>query len=126
MWSVEQTSTGLGFSFTKQARIQKCSDNSYVSAVFDLTETVHRRSRLFPYHFYVIFNLSPLGFRFRKAGNVAHEHTGMGRPFPTALHHHHVHQGIAAPAGRGADHLQKMSKPITLCDGRVIPTGPSS
>ncbi|XP_061424514.1 cytochrome P450 4B1-like [Lethenteron reissneri] len=61
--------------FSSRSSCQTDSDNSYVSAVFDLTEMVHRRSRLFPYYFDVIFNLSPLGYRFRKTCNVAHAHT---------------------------------------------------
>uniref|UniRef100_A0A8C4YLH7 Cytochrome P450 n=1 Tax=Gopherus evgoodei TaxID=1825980 RepID=A0A8C4YLH7_9SAUR len=50
-------------------------DNSYIQAVFDLSYLVHHRLRIFPYHSDLIYWLSPHGFQFKKACQLAHHHT---------------------------------------------------
>ncbi|XP_061573227.1 cytochrome P450 4B1 [Cololabis saira] len=49
--------------------------NEYIKAVYELSDLVNLRFRTFPYHSDLIFNLSPHGFRYRKARKVAHCHT---------------------------------------------------
>ncbi|KAK5861912.1 hypothetical protein PBY51_017350 [Eleginops maclovinus] len=49
--------------------------NEYIKAVYELTDLIKLRFRTFPYHSDLIFNLSPHGFRQRKACKVAHSHT---------------------------------------------------
>ncbi|XP_034029938.1 cytochrome P450 4B1-like [Thalassophryne amazonica] len=49
--------------------------NAYITAVYDLTYLVNLRFRIFPYHSDIIFQLSPHGFKYRKALRVAHSHT---------------------------------------------------
>ncbi|MBN3308791.1 CP4AP protein, partial [Amia calva] len=49
--------------------------NLYIQAVYDLCNIVNQRFRTFPYHSDIIFHLSPLGYRFRKACKLAHHHT---------------------------------------------------
>lgn len=50
--------------------------NAYIKAVYELTNLINLRMRMFPYHSDLIFHLSPHGFRYRKAYKVAHSHTG--------------------------------------------------
>uniref|UniRef100_A0A4W5PQU7 Cytochrome P450, family 4, subfamily T, polypeptide 8 n=1 Tax=Hucho hucho TaxID=62062 RepID=A0A4W5PQU7_9TELE len=50
--------------------------NSYIKAVYELSDLVNVRFRNFPYHSEWIFQLSPHGYKYRKACNVAHSHTG--------------------------------------------------
>ncbi|XP_046892693.1 cytochrome P450 4B1 isoform X1 [Hypomesus transpacificus] len=49
--------------------------NAYIKAVYELSDLVNLRFRVFPYHSEFIFHLSPHGFRYRKASKVAHSHT---------------------------------------------------
>ncbi|KAA0702861.1 Cytochrome P450 4B1 [Triplophysa tibetana] len=49
--------------------------NPYIQAVYELCHLVNLRFRFFPYHINAIFHLSPHGYRFRKASNIAHRHT---------------------------------------------------
>ncbi|XP_014022825.1 cytochrome P450 4B1 [Salmo salar] len=49
--------------------------NSYIKAVYELSDLVNVRFRIFPYHSEWIFQLSPHGYKYRKACNVAHSHT---------------------------------------------------
>uniref|UniRef100_A0AAZ3NZK9 aromatase n=1 Tax=Oncorhynchus tshawytscha TaxID=74940 RepID=A0AAZ3NZK9_ONCTS len=49
--------------------------NSYIKAVYELSDLVNVRFRTFPYHSEWIFQLSPHGYKYRKACNVAHSHT---------------------------------------------------
>ncbi|KAK6326095.1 hypothetical protein J4Q44_G00017390 [Coregonus suidteri] len=49
--------------------------NSYIKAVYELSDLVSVRLRTFPYHSEWIFQLSPHGYKYRKACNVAHSHT---------------------------------------------------
>lgn len=49
--------------------------NAYIKAVYELSDLVNLRFRVFPYHNNIIFHLSPHGFRYRKAFKVAHSHT---------------------------------------------------
>ena len=50
--------------------------NTYIKAVYELSDLVNMRIRVFPYHSDLIFYLSPHGFRFRRACRVTHRHTG--------------------------------------------------
>lgn len=50
--------------------------NTYIKAVYELSNLINRRFRTFPYHNDLIFYLSPHGYRYRKACKVAHSHTG--------------------------------------------------
>lgn len=50
--------------------------NTYIKAVYELSNLINLRFRIFPYHNDLIFYLSPHGFRYRKACMVAHSHTG--------------------------------------------------
>ncbi|CAL8247745.1 unnamed protein product [Lota lota] len=49
--------------------------NMYIKAVYELSDLINMRIRVFPYHSDFIFYLSPHGFRFRRACRVAHRHT---------------------------------------------------
>ncbi|XP_041842904.1 cytochrome P450 4B1 [Melanotaenia boesemani] len=49
--------------------------NTYIKAVYELSNLINLRMRMFPYHSDLIFYLSPHGFRHRKACKVAHNHT---------------------------------------------------
>ncbi|XP_041797693.1 cytochrome P450 4B1 [Chelmon rostratus] len=49
--------------------------NAYIKAVYELSDLINLRFRMFPYHNDLIFYLSPHGFRYRKARRVAHSHT---------------------------------------------------
>ncbi|KAM4581582.1 cytochrome P450 4T8 isoform 1-T1 [Odontesthes bonariensis] len=49
--------------------------NTYIKAVYELSNLIDIRMRTFPYHSDLIFYLSPHGFRYRKACKVAHSHT---------------------------------------------------
>ncbi|KAM4601447.1 cytochrome P450 4T8 [Polymixia lowei] len=49
--------------------------NAYIKAVYELSDLVNVRFRTFPYHSEFIFHLSPHGYRYRKACEVAHSHT---------------------------------------------------
>uniref|UniRef100_UPI0037E7945B cytochrome P450 4T8 n=1 Tax=Semicossyphus pulcher TaxID=241346 RepID=UPI0037E7945B len=49
--------------------------NEYIKAVYELSTIINRRVRMFPYHNNLIFYFSPLGYRYRKACKVAHDHT---------------------------------------------------
>uniref|UniRef100_A0A8C5C5F3 aromatase n=1 Tax=Gadus morhua TaxID=8049 RepID=A0A8C5C5F3_GADMO len=49
--------------------------NTYIKAVYELSDLVNMRIRVFPYHSDLIFYLSPHGFRFRRACRVTHRHT---------------------------------------------------
>uniref|UniRef100_A0A4W6DH24 aromatase n=1 Tax=Lates calcarifer TaxID=8187 RepID=A0A4W6DH24_LATCA len=49
--------------------------NTYIKAVYELSDLINLRFRTFPYHNDLIFYLSPHGYRHRKACKVAHSHT---------------------------------------------------
>ncbi|XP_028836484.1 cytochrome P450 4T8 [Denticeps clupeoides] len=49
--------------------------NAYIKAVYDLCTLVNTRFRIFPYHSEILFHLSPHGYQFRKACQLAHRHT---------------------------------------------------
>uniref|UniRef100_A0A8C2X2W8 aromatase n=1 Tax=Cyclopterus lumpus TaxID=8103 RepID=A0A8C2X2W8_CYCLU len=49
--------------------------NTYIQAVYDLSNLISLRLRMFPYHSDFLFYISPHGFRFRKARRVAYRHT---------------------------------------------------
>ncbi|CAL8287754.1 unnamed protein product [Merluccius merluccius] len=49
--------------------------NTYIKAVYELSDLINMRIRVFPYHSDFIFYLSPHGFRFRRACRVTHRHT---------------------------------------------------
>ncbi|XP_076827924.1 cytochrome P450 4B1-like isoform X2 [Brachyhypopomus gauderio] len=49
--------------------------NPYIKAVYELCYLVNLRFRCFPYHNETIFQLSPHGYRYRKACQTAHCHT---------------------------------------------------
>lgn len=51
-------------------------ENTYIKAVYELSNLINLRFRTFPYHSDLIFYLSPHGSRYRKACKVAHSHTG--------------------------------------------------
>ncbi|XP_044157265.1 cytochrome P450 4A4-like [Bufo gargarizans] len=61
--------------FNYQSNVQTDSENAYIKAVYELSHLVDHRFRHFMYHNDLIYNLSPYGFRFRRALKVAHEHT---------------------------------------------------
>ncbi|XP_075038133.1 cytochrome P450 4B1-like [Mixophyes fleayi] len=61
--------------FSYHSNCQNESENEYIKAVYELSYLVERRSRIFPYHSDFIFYLSPLGFRFRRALKIVHQHT---------------------------------------------------
>ncbi|XP_077306427.1 cytochrome P450 4B1-like [Lithobates pipiens] len=61
--------------FSYQSNCQNDSESEYIKAVYDLSYLVDFRFRKFQYHSDLIFNLSPHGYRFRKALRTAHEHT---------------------------------------------------
>ncbi|XP_060906169.1 cytochrome P450 4B1 [Labrus mixtus] len=49
--------------------------NAYIKAVYELSILTNKRARTFPYHNNLIFYLSPVGYKYRKACKVAHDHT---------------------------------------------------
>ncbi|CAI9591190.1 unnamed protein product [Staurois parvus] len=61
--------------FSYQSNCQNDSESEYIKAVYELSYLVDYRARCFPYHNDLIFNLSPHGYRFRRALRTAHEHT---------------------------------------------------
>ncbi|KAG9468048.1 hypothetical protein GDO78_013846 [Eleutherodactylus coqui] len=61
--------------FSYQSNCQTDSDSTYIKAVYELSYLVDNRFRHFTYHNDFIYNLSPQGFRFRRALKVAHQHT---------------------------------------------------
>ncbi|KAG8555215.1 hypothetical protein GDO81_017622, partial [Engystomops pustulosus] len=61
--------------FSYESNCQLDRENDYIKAVFDISYLVDYRFHHVPYHSDFIFHLSPLGFRFRKALKIAHEHT---------------------------------------------------
>ncbi|OCT84978.1 cytochrome P450 4B1 [Xenopus laevis] len=61
--------------FSYNSSCQNNRDNAYIKAVYELSYLVDQRFRFFPYHNELIFYLSPLGFRFRKALRTAQQHT---------------------------------------------------
>ncbi|KAM3614588.1 uncharacterized protein V6R79_016459 [Siganus canaliculatus] len=63
-----------GFSHNSNCQTES-GTNAYIKAVYELSNLINHRFRTFPYHNDLIFNLSPHGFRFRKACKVAHSHT---------------------------------------------------
>lgn len=62
------------FSYNSNCQTEGGS-NKYIKAVYELSDLVDLRFRVFPYHNEIIFHLSPHGFRYRKAFKVAHSHT---------------------------------------------------
>ncbi|XP_039973213.1 cytochrome P450 4B1 [Xiphias gladius] len=49
--------------------------NAYIRAVYELSDLINLRFRVFPYHNDLLFYLSPHGFRHRKVCRVARSHT---------------------------------------------------
>ncbi|KAF7645499.1 hypothetical protein LDENG_00203600 [Lucifuga dentata] len=49
--------------------------SEYIKAVYELSNLINLRMRIFPYHNDFIFHLSPHGFRYRKACKVSRSHT---------------------------------------------------
>ncbi|KAL0984727.1 hypothetical protein UPYG_G00145930 [Umbra pygmaea] len=70
-----ETIMKCAFSSNTNCQSTKGESNSYIKAVFDLSNLVNLRLRTFPYHSEWIFQLSPHGYRHRKACKVAHSHT---------------------------------------------------
>ncbi|XP_041649486.1 cytochrome P450 4B1 [Cheilinus undulatus] len=62
------------FSYDSNCQLQS-GKNQYINAVYELSIIINQRVRTFPYHNDLIFYLSPLGYRYRKACKVAHSHT---------------------------------------------------
>ncbi|KAM8846718.1 cytochrome P450 4B1-like [Synchiropus picturatus] len=62
------------FSYDSSCQTQS-GTNTYIKAVYELTDLINLRFRTFPYHNNLIFYLSPHGFRFRKACRITHKHT---------------------------------------------------
>ncbi|CAI9591191.1 unnamed protein product, partial [Staurois parvus] len=62
--------------FSYQSNCQNDSESEYIKAVYEMSYLVDYRFRTFPYHSDLIFNLSPHGYRFRRAQRLAHAHTG--------------------------------------------------
>ncbi|XP_078527721.1 cytochrome P450 4B1-like [Lissotriton helveticus] len=61
--------------FSYDSNCQMESNSSYIQAVYDLSNLVQQRIRIFPYHNNLIYYLSPDGYRFRRACRIAHLHT---------------------------------------------------
>ncbi|PIO15254.1 hypothetical protein AB205_0143080 [Aquarana catesbeiana] len=61
--------------FSYNSNCQTDNDNSYTGAVYDLASLTQQRIRTFPYHSDLIYYLSPHGLRFRRACQIAHQHT---------------------------------------------------
>ncbi|XP_019356899.1 PREDICTED: cytochrome P450 4B1-like [Gavialis gangeticus] len=61
--------------FSYQSNCQMDRHNSYTRAVYELTYLVHHRLQIIPYHSDFIYWLSPQGYQFRKACQIAHLHT---------------------------------------------------
>ncbi|CAI9620599.1 unnamed protein product [Staurois parvus] len=62
--------------FSYQSNCQNdSSESEYIKAVYELSYLAEYRFRTFLFHSDLIFNLSPYGFRFRRALRTAHEHT---------------------------------------------------
>uniref|UniRef100_A0A4W4H232 aromatase n=1 Tax=Electrophorus electricus TaxID=8005 RepID=A0A4W4H232_ELEEL len=64
------------FSYNSNCQTES-GTNPYIKAVFELCYLVNLRFRCFPYHNETIFQLSPHGYRYRKACKIAHSHTGI-------------------------------------------------
>ncbi|KAL7394038.1 hypothetical protein ABVT39_019743 [Epinephelus coioides] len=62
------------FSYSSNCQT-KGGSNAYIKAVYELSDLINLRFRIFPYHNDIIFYLSPHGFRYRKVCRVAHDHT---------------------------------------------------
>ncbi|XP_042257674.1 cytochrome P450 4B1-like [Thunnus maccoyii] len=62
------------FSYNSNCQTES-GTNAYITAVYELSNLINMRFRIFPYHNDLIFYLSPHGFRYRKARRVAHSHT---------------------------------------------------
>ncbi|KAM9797938.1 cytochrome P450 4A10-like [Neosynchiropus ocellatus] len=62
------------FSYEGSCQAQS-GTNTYIKAVYELSDLANMRFRTFPYHNDVIFYLSPHGFRFRKACRISRKHT---------------------------------------------------
>ncbi|CAJ1062693.1 cytochrome P450 4B1 [Xyrichtys novacula] len=62
------------FSYDNNCQLES-GKNEYIKAVYDLSVLVNKRARNFLLHNNFAFYLSPVGYRFRKACKVAHDHT---------------------------------------------------
>ncbi|XP_022619945.1 cytochrome P450 4B1 [Seriola dumerili] len=62
------------FSYSSNCQTES-GTNTYIKAVYELSDLINLRFRTFPYHNDLIFYLSPHGFRYRKVCRVAHSHT---------------------------------------------------
>nr|XP_020445914.1 cytochrome P450 4B1-like [Monopterus albus] len=62
------------FSYSSNCQTES-GTNTYIKAVYDLSNLINLRIRTFPYHSDFIFYLSPHGYRYRKARRVAQSHT---------------------------------------------------
>lgn len=62
--------------FSQNSNCQtKSGTNVYIQSVYELANLINLRFRTFPYHNNHIFKLSPHGFRYRKARQIAHSYT---------------------------------------------------
>ncbi|XP_067893341.1 cytochrome P450 4B1-like [Heterodontus francisci] len=61
------------FSYHSNCQIE--SNNSYIQAVYELGFLASHRFKTFQYHYDFIYHLTPHGSRFRKACDLAHQHT---------------------------------------------------
>ncbi|XP_067846421.1 cytochrome P450 4B1-like [Heptranchias perlo] len=61
------------FSYHSNCQIE--SNNSYIQAVYELGYLATHRFRTFQYHYDLIYYFSSHGYRFRKACDLAHQHT---------------------------------------------------
>ncbi|XP_069498356.1 cytochrome P450 4B1-like isoform X2 [Ambystoma mexicanum] len=62
--------------FSYESNCQTDSDNAYTQAVFNLSALANIKLKCFLYHNDFLFYLSPAGYRFRRACEIAHQHTG--------------------------------------------------
>ncbi|XP_072014967.1 cytochrome P450 4A24-like [Amphiura filiformis] len=62
----------LRCAFSYESKCQTNENDPYIRAVYDLSECVTQRTRIFPYHNDVIFHLSPMGRRFRRLCHLVH------------------------------------------------------
>ena len=51
----------------------ECRENPYIKATYEISNIIIQRIRFFPYHFDTIFDISPMGRRFKKQCQIVHE-----------------------------------------------------
>uniref|UniRef100_W5MPS7 Cytochrome P450, family 4, subfamily T, polypeptide 8 n=1 Tax=Lepisosteus oculatus TaxID=7918 RepID=W5MPS7_LEPOC len=62
------------FSCTSNCQTES-GKNTYIKTVYEICNIINLRFRFFPYHSEILFYISNLGYRFRKACKIAHQHT---------------------------------------------------